>query len=162
MSLPVTAAIGLGANLGNAAHTLQLAREHISNLPQTRELRYSSHYASAPVQASGPDYVNAVQLVQTTLPTDRLLHHLLAIEKHHGRQRPYPNAPRTLDLDLLLYGDQMIHAANLQVPHPRLHQRAFVLLPLLEVWPEVVIPGVGAAQDYVHSVADQTIRKLPL
>jgi 2-amino-4-hydroxy-6-hydroxymethyldihydropteridine diphosphokinase len=158
--MQVTAAVGLGANLGNAADTLLQARERLRELPQTAELAFSSLYASAPVDASGPEYVNAVQLLHTALPARLLLDNLLVIEKRHGRKRPYPNAPRTLDLDLLLYGDQVLHSAHLQLPHPRLHLRAFVLLPLLEVWPEASIPGLGMVRDLLPGAAGQTIRKL--
>jgi 2-amino-4-hydroxy-6-hydroxymethyldihydropteridine diphosphokinase len=159
MSANVVAAIGLGANLGDPAQALAHARERISELPQTSELAFSSVYVSAPVEASGPDYLNAVQLVSTALPALILLKNLLAIERRYGRERPYLNAPRTLDLDLLLYGEHAITTPTLSVPHPRMQLRAFVLLPLLEVWPQAVIPGVGKAQDQLARVADQLIRK---
>jgi 2-amino-4-hydroxy-6-hydroxymethyldihydropteridine diphosphokinase len=150
----VVAAIGLGANLGDAAGALEHARHAVAQLPESEPLAFSSIYRSA------PDYLNAVQLVRTSLPAFAILKHLLAIERAHGRLRPYKNAPRTLDLDLLLYGDQIITTPTLSVPHPRMHARAFVLLPLLEVWPEVMIPGVGAAQDQLPRVSDQVICKV--
>jgi 2-amino-4-hydroxy-6-hydroxymethyldihydropteridine diphosphokinase len=155
----VVAAIGLGANLGDAAGALAHARTAIAQLPQSEPLAFSSIYRSAPVESSGPDYLNAVQLIRTSLPALTLLKSLLAIERQHGRERPYKNAPRTLDLDLLLYGDQAITTPTLSVPHPRMHLRAFVLLPLLEVWPDAVIPGVGPAQEQLPRVADQSISK---
>jgi 2-amino-4-hydroxy-6-hydroxymethyldihydropteridine diphosphokinase len=157
---PVLAAIGLGANLGEPVQALMTARERIRELPQTSEAAFSRIYISAPVEASGPDYLNAVQLVRTSLPPLTLLKNLLAIERRHGRERPYKNAPRTLDLDLLLYGDQALTTPTLSVPHPRMHLRAFVLLPLVEVWPDAVIAGVGSARDQLPGVANQTIRKV--
>lgn len=160
MTEPVLAAIGLGANLGEPTQALALARERIRELPQTSEAAFSSLYVSAPVEASGPDYLNAVQLVRTALPPLTLLKNLLAIERRHGRERPYVNAPRILDLDLLLYGNQALTTPTLSVPHPRMHLRAFVLLPLIEVWPDAMIPGVGQAQDQLIHVSDQIIRKI--
>jgi 2-amino-4-hydroxy-6-hydroxymethyldihydropteridine diphosphokinase len=158
--MPVLAAVGLGANLGDAAGAIAHARTAIGALPETQSVALSSIYRSAPVESSGPDYLNAVQLIKTALPALTLLKSLLAIERQHGRERPYRNAPRTLDLDLLLYGDQAITTPTLSVPHPRMHLRAFVLLPLLEVWPDAFIPGVGAAAAQLPLVADQPIKRL--
>ena len=117
--------------------------QDLHGLPGTRLLRSSSLYLSAPVQASGPDYVNAVACLDTQLAAEDLWTHLQALEKLAGRQRPYARAPRTLDLDLLLYGDGQISNASLSVPHPRLHLRAFVILPLLEIDPTLEVPGLG-------------------
>jgi len=128
--------IGLGANLGDAAAALRGALEALAHLPQTRLIRNSSFYRTAPVDAGGPDYLNAVARIVTGLEPQALLEALQAIERAHGRERPYANAPRTLDLDLLLYGDRQLSSPQLTVPHPRMLERAFVLQPLLEVAPE--------------------------
>lgn len=153
--------IGIGANLGDArAHvTDALARLH--RLPDTTLLRASSLYRTAPIDSSGDDYINAVACLNTTLDAHALLAALLDIEQAHGRERPYRNAPRTLDLDLLLYGDQVIaDAPTLIVPHPRMHERAFVLAPLAELAPELHIPGRGRIAKLLPAVADQAIDKL--
>jgi 2-amino-4-hydroxy-6-hydroxymethyldihydropteridine diphosphokinase len=134
----VSAWIGLGANLGDRQATLRTALSAMGALPDTRVQRVSSLYGSAPVEAGGPDYLNAVVQLSTSLAPQALLAQLQAIERAGGRERPYRNAPRTLDLDILLYGDQVIDTPNLMVPHPRLHERAFVLHPLAELAPELV------------------------
>ena len=140
MNQPTTAWIGLGANLGERAGTLRMALAALAALPGTRLLRVSSLYRSAPVDAGGPDYLNAVAEMATELPPHDLLAALQAIERAAGRERPYRNAPRTLDLDILLYGDLRLDSATLMLPHPRLHERAFVLLPLAELAPDRVLP----------------------
>jgi 2-amino-4-hydroxy-6-hydroxymethyldihydropteridine diphosphokinase len=160
-SLPVRAFVGLGGNLGDAHATLVSAVQALAGLPHTALRRHSSCYRSAPVDASGPDFVNAVAEIETTLPADDLLAGLRAIEQRHGRQRSTRNAPRTLDLDLLLYGDACIATPALTVPHPRMHERAFVLLPLAELWPEGVIPGRGTLAELLARVADQSIARVP-
>jgi 2-amino-4-hydroxy-6-hydroxymethyldihydropteridine diphosphokinase len=135
------AAIGLGANLGDKAVTLTAAAAAIAALPDTCWLGVSSRWHSQPVDADGPDYLNAVALVRTRLTPEALLTALQAIEQAHGRERPYPNAPRTLDLDLLLQGAERRDTPFLTLPHPRLWARAFVLLPLLELverWPDLL------------------------
>jgi len=132
--------IGLGANLGDRTAALRTALAALAALPGTRLLRVSSLYRSAPVDAGGPDYLNAVAEIATQLPPHDLLAALQAIERAAGRERPYRNAPRTLDLDILLYGDLRLDSATLMLPHPRLHDRAFVLLPLAELAPERVLP----------------------
>ncbi|ART47547.1 2-amino-4-hydroxy-6-hydroxymethyldihydropteridine diphosphokinase [Acidovorax carolinensis] len=134
----VSAWIGLGANLGDRLSTLRTALSAIGALPGTRVQRVSSLYGSAPVDAGGPDYLNAVVQLCTTLAPHALLAQLQAIEQAGGRERPYRNAPRTLDLDILVYGDQVIDTPTLTVPHPRLHERAFVLYPLAELAPALV------------------------
>ena len=156
----VTAYIGLGANLGEAAATVRRALDGLSTLPHTRLRAQSSLFRTAPIDAGGDDYVNAVAAIDTSLAADELLAQLQALEQQHGRQRPYPNAPRTLDLDLLLYGDERIATADLTVPHPRMTQRAFVLIPLLQIDPFIVIPGMGPAHQFVPDVAGQSIQKL--
>ncbi|MCV2353920.1 2-amino-4-hydroxy-6-hydroxymethyldihydropteridine diphosphokinase [Paucibacter sp. B2R-40] len=149
--------IGLGANLGDLAQTLSLALAALASTAQVRLLAVSNAYRSAPVEAGGPDYLNAVACVESTLAPQDLLERLLAIELEHGRLRPFVNAPRTLDLDLLLYGDRQITSARLTLPHPRLHQRAFVLLPLLELNPALTAPGLGDLSAYLPSVAGQVL-----
>jgi 2-amino-4-hydroxy-6-hydroxymethyldihydropteridine diphosphokinase len=156
----IPAFIGLGANLGDARATLDAAFVAIAQLPRTELRAASSIYASAPLDSSGPDYLNAVILVDTGLSPTVLLMELQRIELAHGRERPYRNAPRTLDLDLLLYGDRQIDSSNLAVPHPRLHERAFVLLPLAEIDGAFPIPGRGQVRDWLASVADQRVDKL--
>lgn len=151
---PVTAFVGLGANLGDARAAVQAALRALNELPQTRLVQYSRLYCSAPYEASGPDFINAVAQLDTGLTAPALLNLLQALENAAGRQRPYVNAPRTLDLDLLLYGDACIDSPRLTVPHPRLYERAFVLLPLAELAPEHV-PVTSLA-----AVRGQAIRPL--
>lgn len=155
------AAIGLGANLGDARATLLVAADAIARLPGVAGLRLSPTYRSAPQDADGPDYVNAVAVVETTLPASQLLGQLHAVEQAHGRERPYRNAPRRLDLDLLLYGRAVIDEPGLQVPHPRMHRRAFVLAPLVDVWPDAEVPGRGAARTLLAAVSGQDVERLP-
>ncbi|PWF54717.1 2-amino-4-hydroxy-6-hydroxymethyldihydropteridine diphosphokinase [Massilia glaciei] len=157
---PTTAYIGIGANLGDARANVDDALARLAALPGGRLLRHSKHYRSAPIDSSGDDYVNAVACIETGLGAAALLAALHGIELAHGRERPYRNAPRTLDLDILLYGDEVIDTAALQVPHPRMHQRAFVLLPLLEIAPAVEIPGLGPALALAGAVAAQDITRL--
>ena len=159
-SAPLRAYIGLGANLGDPLQAVRDALQALRGLPQTRIDAVSSYYLSAPVDAGGDDFVNAVARVQTTLAPHELLAGLQAIERHFGRERPFRNAPRTLDLDLLLYGEQTIHDPVLDVPHPRMMMRAFVLLPLLELDPAIHVPGLGPARDYLAAVRDQPIRRM--
>ena len=130
--------IGLGANLGEAQRTVEAALQSLADAPGVHALRASSLYASAPVDAGGDDYVNAVAEIHTSRSAPALLQLLQQLEQGAGRQRPYLNAPRTLDLDLLLYGQGRIVSPALVVPHPRMHQRAFVLLPLQELAPDLV------------------------
>lgn len=156
----VAAYVGLGSNLGDAAANVQQALARLAALPQTRLAAQSSLFRSAPVDAGGDDYVNAVARLDTTLGAEQLLAQLQVLEQEFGRLRPYRNAPRTLDLDLLLYGAQQIASAHLTVPHPRLTERAFVLIPLLQLDPLIVIPGAGPAHAFAPGVAGQAIRKL--
>lgn len=159
----VPAFVGLGANLGDARASLLAAVEALRVLPQTGEVQLSSFYRSAPIEAHGPDFVNAVAQLSTSLSAEELLAHLQRIEAAHGRERPYRNAPRTLDLDLLLYGDRQIDTPELTVPHPRMHERAFVLLPLAELAGDGhVIPGRGAIATLLPGVAAQPISKMPI
>lgn len=150
---PALAYIGLGANLGAREATLRDAVAALHALPGTRVQCVSALYRSAPVDAGGPDYLNAVAQLATTLAPDDLLRALQGIEEAAGRERPYRNAPRTLDLDILLYGDQHISTAELTVPHPRMHERAFVLLPLADLAAARVPAGA------LQAVAGQTIAR---
>ena len=152
--------IGIGANLGDARGNVADAVARLESLPGCTLLAVSSLYRTAPIDSSGADYINAVARLHTSLDAEALLLALHGIEQAHGRERPYRNAPRTLDLDLLLYGEQQIASATLTVPHPRMTQRAFVLVPLLELEPDIAIPGCGPAQAFAAAVADQGIRRL--
>lgn len=156
----ISAYIGIGANLGDARATVEYAIETLRSLPQTQFKQASSLFITAPIDSSGDDYINAVVALETNLEAQVLLEHLQALELACGRERPYRNAPRTLDLDLLLYGQQTIDTAHLIVPHPRMTERAFVLIPLLQLDPFITIPGKGAAHQFAPAVADQDIRKL--
>lgn len=156
----VSAKIGIGANLGDARDTVLQAIQRLALLPQTTLTKQSSLYQTAPLDAAGDDYVNAVVEIDTGLDALPLLQCLQELELAFGRERPYRNAPRTLDLDLLLYGDEQISTASLTVPHPRMTERAFVLLPLLQIDPLLEIPGRGAAQKFAAAVAKQAIRKI--
>jgi len=149
--------IGIGANLGDARGNVLDAVARLRRLPGTTVTGVSSLYRTAPIDSSGDDYINAVARTETTLDAEALLRALHDIEQRHGRERPYRNAPRTLDLDVLLYGDERIASPTLTVPHPRLTQRAFVLVPLLELAPSIDIPGLGPATAFADSVADQAI-----
>lgn len=157
MPAPVTAYIGIGGNLGDARATVSDALRRLAHIPHTTLTAQSQLYRTAPLDAGGDDYVNAVAQLTTALTPHALLQALQDIEQAHGRERPYRNAPRTLDLDVLLYGDEVIADALLTVPHPRMTQRAFVLIPLLEIAAAIEIPGVGAAQGLLAGVADQAI-----
>ena len=148
---PALAYVGLGANLGEREAALRQALAALGQCPGTRVLRVSPLYGSAPVDAGGPDYLNAVAEVATTLAPEALLQALQAIEQSAGRERPYRNAPRTLDLDILWFGDQVIDTPELTVPHPRMAERAFVLRPLADLAPERV------AAQALQTVAAQSI-----
>lgn len=156
----VAAFIGIGANLGDAWAALDAAVVALANLPATRVTAVSSVYRTAPVDASGPDYLNAVARLETGLAPAELLDALLHVEHLHGRERSYRNAPRTLDLDLLLHGDHLLSTDRLTVPHPRLHQRAFVLLPLAEIERGLQIPRYGSVASLLAAVADQRIERI--
>jgi 2-amino-4-hydroxy-6-hydroxymethyldihydropteridine diphosphokinase len=136
----VPAFVALGANLGDAAQAVRAAIAALEALPEGKLTAASSLYTTAPVDSSGPDYVNAVVRLETGLTAPGLLHALQQIEADAGRTRPWRHAPRTLDLDLLLYGSAQIHSPQLEVPHPRMLERAFVLVPLAEIAPDLVDP----------------------
>ncbi len=155
--------IALGANIAQPAKQIRRAVALICLLPQTRLVKTSSFYCTAPVgYADQPDFINAVVELRTSLSAEELLESLLAIESALGRERTIPNGPRTIDLDLILYGEQTIEEKELVVPHPRMHERAFVLIPLTEIAPDVIIPGIGPASAQLTSVADQSLKRLPL
>ena len=154
----VTAYIALGANLGDAAGAVRRAVAAIDALPACSVTKMSSLYKTAPLETllghdAGGDYINAVLEIETQLPAPKLLQYLQQMEHNAGRDRPYPNAPRTLDLDLLLYGGGRIDSAQLTVPHPRMWQRAFVLVPLAEIAPTLV------SGDEIKAVSDQQISR---
>ena len=146
--------VALGANLGQARATVLQAMEDLAALPRTQLVARSSLYRSAPVDASGPDFINAVVAIDTELAPEALLLEMQRIELGAGRERPYRNAPRTLDLDLVYHGDIHMVTPALTLPHPRLAERAFVLLPLAEIAPSRVTPAQLAR------VADQVIERL--
>jgi len=151
---PVTAYVGIGANLGDAAGALRTAFDALARLPATSLVQRSCVYRSAPVGTDGPDYLNAVAALATRLAPLDLLAALQAIENAAGRTRPWRWAPRTLDLDLLLYGQERIDLPTLTVPHPRMQERAFVLLPLAEIAPWVVTATA------LQAVSGQTLARL--
>lgn len=157
MATAVRAFIGLGANLGDAAATIADALDRLAAIDGVRLVAVSSLYRTAPFEAEGPDFLNAVAEVATTLPAGELLRRLQAIERSHGRERPYRNAPRTLDLDLLVWNALRIDTPGLQLPHPRMHLRAFVLAPLAEIAPEVELPGLPPLGEMLRACADQRI-----
>ena len=151
----VTAYVALGANLGNACATLKQAFLDLEKLPQTMLVRRSSLYRTAPIESCGPDYFNAVAEISTALSPHALLAALQSLEQNAGRQRPYRNAPRTLDMDILLYGDVALDDADLVIPHPRMATRAFVLVPLAEIAPSRVL------ESQLQAVSHQTIVLVP-
>jgi 2-amino-4-hydroxy-6-hydroxymethyldihydropteridine diphosphokinase len=156
----VKAYIGLGANIGDPEKQIRGALDALGEIPGTRVTRASSLWRSAPIgYAAQPDFVNAVAEIETVQAPRPLLGELLAIERRFGRERSFANAPRMLDLDILLYGNDVIDEDVLKIPHPRMHERAFVLAPLLEVAPEVAIPGKGSAAKLLAAIGDQKVEK---
>jgi 2-amino-4-hydroxy-6-hydroxymethyldihydropteridine diphosphokinase len=153
--------VALGANIDAPATHVTQALAELDGLPRSRVVRRSSLYRTAPVGLlDQPDFVNAVAQIDTGLEPQPLLDALLALEARHGRQRSVPNAPRTLDLDLLLYGDREVRGQTLTVPHPRLHERAFVLVPLAEIAPDANVPGQGRVGDLLQKVDRIGVEKL--
>jgi len=150
----------MGANLGAAASTLRRVAAELGGLAQTRRIALSSMYRSAPVGASGPDYVNAVAELRSELEPLQLLAALQSLEQAHGRTRPFPNSPRTLDLDLLFYGAREHHDDRLILPHPRLAERAFVLAPLLELAPDGQCADGRSFAEALASLQDQRLERL--
>jgi len=159
MSDVTRAYVGLGGNLGDAVTTLRLVLDTLQTMPGIHACTSSPFYRTAPIDSSGPDYVNAVAAIDTTLEPLSLLDTLQSLENQHGRERPYRNAPRTLDLDLLLYGDLILDTPRLTVPHPRMQERAFVLAPLHDLAPDLVIPA-GPVASLLADLPDQGIQPL--
>ncbi|WP_295646518.1 2-amino-4-hydroxy-6-hydroxymethyldihydropteridine diphosphokinase [uncultured Methylibium sp.] len=159
MQAPRRAYVGLGANLGDARAALRASVQALAALPGTQLVALSSLYRTAPIDSSGPDYLNAVAAIDTGIDPPALLLALQAIEQAHGRERPYRNAPRTLDLDLLLHGDAVLDTPTLTLPHPRIAQRAFVLQPLAELAPDLLLPGHGRLDTLLPAVSDQRIER---
>lgn len=155
--------IALGSNLQSPPQQVLNALEALKRLPHTTLLRHSSLYKTTPLGYDNqPDFINAVAKVETELTPHALLDAILAVEQTFGRERPFPNAPRILDLDLLLYGSDQINTATLIVPHPRMHERAFVMLPLAEIAPDILIGAHGTAADLAEklSLKNQGIEKI--
>lgn len=153
--------VGLGSNLGEPREQVERALRELAGLPRTRLARRSSLYRTEPIGYPGqPPYVNAVAELQTGLGARELLGELQALELRHGRRRSFADAPRTLDLDLLLYGEEIMDSPELVVPHPRMHQRAFVLEPLLELDPAITIPGIGPAGARLAACAGQGVERI--
>jgi 2-amino-4-hydroxy-6-hydroxymethyldihydropteridine diphosphokinase len=152
--------VGLGANLGDAVEAVIAALQAMDRLPGTHCVARSSVWRSAPIDATGPDFVNAVAELRSTLSPEALLDELLALEAAHGRERPFRNAPRRLDLDLLAYGDRVVDSPRLILPHPRLHERAFVLEPLSEVAPDWFHPKLGALAPWRERCRGQSLSRL--
>jgi 2-amino-4-hydroxy-6-hydroxymethyldihydropteridine diphosphokinase len=150
-------AIGLGANLGDARAALAWALQQLQAHPRVTLRQVSSLYRTRPVEAEGPDYLNAVALLHTSLEPEALLRLLQDLELQAGRERPYRHAPRTLDLDLLLYGQRVLNSATLTLPHPRMHQRRFVLAPLAELAPDRPVAGGGTAHAAAERLEDQSM-----
>jgi 2-amino-4-hydroxy-6-hydroxymethyldihydropteridine diphosphokinase len=156
-----TAYIGLGSNLDDPCEHLLHALRELASLPHIQVFATSSFYRSAPLgYLEQPDFINAVAELETTLSPGALLDALLGLERECGRTREFRNAPRTLDLDVLLYDDLRHHEHSLTIPHPQMHLRAFVLCPLLEIAPDCVIPGVGSAAEALLSCQQQQLERI--
>lgn len=153
--------VALGANLHNPVRQVETACDELARLADSRLLRRSGLYLSKPHGYDDqPDYVNAVAQLDTGLTPRALLGELLEIERRHGRERTFRNSPRTLDLDILLYDDLCIDECGLHIPHPRMHERAFVLLPLAEIAPDAVLPGRGRAVEALAGVGVDSVHRL--
>ena len=155
------AAIALGSNLNNTQAQVEAAFVELGALPSTELLERSALYRTAPVgYLDQPWFVNACALVETTLTPRELLEALLAIERSHGRVRDIPNGPRTLDLDIVTYGEQAIAEPGLTIPHPRAHERAFVLAPLLQVWPDATLAAKGRADECLARMGSEGVERI--
>ena len=153
--------VGIGSNLDDPVRQVRAALDELERLPHTRLVTRSSLYRSAPLgYADQPQFINAVAQLETRLPAERLLVELQDIEARRGRKRSFPNAPRTLDLDLLLFGASALSTPALSVPHARMHERAFVLRPLLEISPDVAIPGRGPAKALLEACKNQETERV--
>jgi 2-amino-4-hydroxy-6-hydroxymethyldihydropteridine diphosphokinase len=152
--------IGLGSNMADPGAQVRRARDELVRLPSSRLLAFSSLYRTAPVgRLDQPDFINAVALIETGLTPHELLKALLEIEHHHGRVREHRNGPRTLDLDILMYDDLQCSDRRLTLPHPRMHQRAFVLHPLFEIAPDCRIAGYGDAAELLRACTGQQLER---
>ena len=146
-----TAYVGIGSNLDDPRAQVLSAFSELDRLPHTRVVKKSSLYRSAPIgHAEQPDFINAVAQLETGLPAERLLAELQEVEARHGRKRSFPNAPRSLDLDVLLFGDLTLDSPTLKIPHPRMRERAFVLKPLLEISPQLSFDLAACANQKVE------------
>jgi 2-amino-4-hydroxy-6-hydroxymethyldihydropteridine diphosphokinase len=153
--------VALGANLAEPVRQVRAAGEALAGLPRSRLLRMSSLYRTAPVGIHGQaDFINAVAALATTLAPHELLDALFAVERRFGRRRDFPQAPRTLDLDLLLYDQMLLDSERLRLPHPRMHLRAFVIAPLLEIAPDCRIPRRGSAAAWLPAVSRQRVERI--
>lgn len=153
--------VGIGSNLKDPCAQVKQAFEELGEIPRTRLTRKSSLYRSEPVgYADQPEFVNAVAELDSALSPLELLQQLKQIENRHGRKRSFPNAPRTLDLDFLLYEDRIFLHPDLTLPHPRMHERAFVLKPLLEIAPDAFIPGIGPARTSLEKISLQKAERI--
>lgn len=153
--------IALGANLNQPRRQVLAAFAELAAMPGVRMVRRSSLYRTAPVgYLDQPDFINAVCEIETTMKPQELLAALLSIERCHGRVRQFPNSPRTLDLDILLYDDLSLQEHGLILPHPRMHQRAFVLEPLREIAPDLEVPGQGRVEDLARAMGESGIERL--
>lgn len=158
---PTTAYVGVGSNLQDPVWHVEAALAELGRMPRTRLVKRSSLYRSEPIgYAAQPEFVNAVAVLDTALAPHELLSELQGIEARHGRERSFPNAPRTLDLDLLLHGGRQQADPTLTLPHPRMHERAFVLKPLVELVPDILIPGKGPAAARLDACAGQGLEKI--
>lgn len=156
-----TACVALGANIGDPLRQIEAGFTALAALPGTRLIARSSLYRSAPVgYADQPDFINAVALIETTLTPHALLDAVLGIERENGRVREFPNAPRTLDLDIVLYGDVILRESGLTIPHARMLERAFVMVPLAEIAPDTVVPGQGRVSDLARRVDAASVAQL--
>jgi len=164
----VQAFIALGSNLANPIQQIKIALSALDAIPQTTLVKQSSFYQTAPIGydahavQSIPDFINAVAEVSTTLSPSALLAAILEVENKSGRERPYRNAPRVLDCDLLLYGDEIVEITYLTIPHPRMHERGFVLLPLFEIAPQLTLPKHGKIADLINPEISHGVQKISI
>lgn len=157
----VVAFIGLGSNLDRPVRQVLTALDELGRVPETRLIRHSPLYRSAPLgPLDQPDYINAVAMLETSLRAEGLLDQLQSLEQRHGRVRSTHWGPRTLDLDILLYGDQRIDSDRLTVPHPQMHERAFVLVPLHDVAPDLVVPDLGLLSERAAAFDDPGLQRV--
>ncbi len=161
VAAPSTVFVGLGSNLEQPVRQLQRALGELAAIPGTALLKTSSFYETAPVGIlDQPMFINAVAMLRSSLSPHEFLRHLLTIEAGHARVRKEKNGPRTLDLDVLIFDDLQVDDAQLVTPHPRMHERAFVLVPLLEIAPQAKIPGKGPAREWLARIGSGGVRRV--